>query len=314
MSHFGKRSHRAGFTLIEMLVVIAIISILAAGLVVAVAGVMDKTQRKKTISTIEVLKTALNSYKNTFGVLPPVFGGSNGAGGEPSVVYAATERQISGSGQLSRSTVPSLSAIERNQAIRVYLEHTWEGYGDPFIPGSAQLPREDTDGDLIREYTDGWGLPLVFNRPGDDHFNDIDVNGNEIEGRFSTAPPTDRSGFNLDASKWPFEIYSFGSDNIDGYGGHPDHGDDIVSCALRQSVEGLRVPSSSRKIFVISIACARRTPASGPSRRNSTGLSTATPIVARFTSIRAPGILVSFACNSSTHSSVTEASVVLTIR
>jgi prepilin-type N-terminal cleavage/methylation domain-containing protein len=216
---------RAGFTLIEMLVVIGIMSVLMAGLVVAVVGVMEKTHYKKTVTTIEMLKTALSDYKNTFGGYPPVFGGPGGGAPDSQVYQVAAENQVAGRATLTLSSSSTLSEVDRNQALRVYLEHGFEGVrGTPIIPSTAQLNRADTDGDGIREYVDGWGLALVFNRPGKDHFDDIDGDGRVIEGRYSTeAEP------GVNPSKWVFEIYSLGSNNIDDYSGHPDHGDDVIS-------------------------------------------------------------------------------------
>ncbi len=66
-----KRTLRHGFTLVEMLVVVAIIGILA-GLITAAATVAIKTA-KKAVITMEFtqLDQALKAYKDKYGEYPP---------------------------------------------------------------------------------------------------------------------------------------------------------------------------------------------------------------------------------------------------
>ncbi len=64
--------HRAGFTLIEILVVVAIIGILVALLGVAVTGVRLRAQEEKTISLMKRLETGVQTYITRYNAPPPV--------------------------------------------------------------------------------------------------------------------------------------------------------------------------------------------------------------------------------------------------
>lgn len=65
---------RAGFTLVEMLVVVAIIGILAA-LTLRVTGYVNRqVGSKRTVQKLEQLRNALAEYYSTYGMYPPVSG------------------------------------------------------------------------------------------------------------------------------------------------------------------------------------------------------------------------------------------------
>jgi prepilin-type N-terminal cleavage/methylation domain-containing protein len=67
----SKSEKRAAFTLIELLVVIAIMAILAA-FTFPVLGALKRQQYVKTATAeMEQIKTALDNYKNKYGVYPP---------------------------------------------------------------------------------------------------------------------------------------------------------------------------------------------------------------------------------------------------
>ncbi len=86
----NRRSPRRGFTLIELLAVIAIVAILTALLLPAVQQAREAARSMHCKSAIKQLATALHSYAETHGQIPPaaVFVGPSSRGG----------RSLSGSG------------------------------------------------------------------------------------------------------------------------------------------------------------------------------------------------------------------------
>jgi prepilin-type N-terminal cleavage/methylation domain-containing protein len=69
--HPGRPPARAGFTLIEILVVVIVISILLALLVPALTGVKAKANEAKVVVEIKQLESAISAFKVKYGVEPP---------------------------------------------------------------------------------------------------------------------------------------------------------------------------------------------------------------------------------------------------
>jgi len=74
----SRRSAPAGFTLAEMLIVIVIISILAALSLWGVMAAMRKAKIAAVVMEVVQLETALENYKSKFGEYPPDFAGLAG--------------------------------------------------------------------------------------------------------------------------------------------------------------------------------------------------------------------------------------------
>ena len=66
-----RKRAQSGFTLVELIIVIAIILILMALLVVAIQTVMTKAQYAKTEAIVKLLDDGCRTYKIEFGVFPP---------------------------------------------------------------------------------------------------------------------------------------------------------------------------------------------------------------------------------------------------
>lgn len=64
-------SRRKGFTLVELLVVITIITLLVSLLVVLISNVIDKARYAKTIATVKLLDNGCRQYRIDFNVFPP---------------------------------------------------------------------------------------------------------------------------------------------------------------------------------------------------------------------------------------------------
>jgi len=119
---------RRPFTMIEILVVIAIIGILAALAFTVYPSVVSNSRKKRTISQIASLELALQQYKDDYGYYP-----LNGAG-EP-VLLDSSEASFWTTLQ-DPGGAPYLPDIERN-----------------FVQ----------DGNI---YLDGWSRPLAYCAPG----------------------------------------------------------------------------------------------------------------------------------------------------
>ncbi len=75
-----RHSNKPGFTLVELLVVISIISVLAGLILVNVAGVRERAADARRKSDLRQFKTALQLYHNDFQSYPIGDGGLDGCG------------------------------------------------------------------------------------------------------------------------------------------------------------------------------------------------------------------------------------------
>lgn len=72
-----KKTKSKGFTLIELMVVIAIISLLSSIVLASLKGVRERAVLNKAVSEMKSLQTALELYKNQFGIYPGELSGSS---------------------------------------------------------------------------------------------------------------------------------------------------------------------------------------------------------------------------------------------
>jgi general secretion pathway protein G len=119
---------RAGFTLIEILVVLFIVSILASLLLVAIAAVRQRTQIQRTTILQTEIAGALERYQSDYRDYPPT----------------DTEDGLQGAEQLYEAL--------RNK-----------DKGGPYLPGSFVTCDEDRDGKL--EAADVWGRAFRYLHP-----------------------------------------------------------------------------------------------------------------------------------------------------
>ena len=68
---------RKGFTLIEMMVVVAIVGVLAAALTPQISNFIYKAKVSATSSSLKNFKMALDMMINDLGVKPPLYGGTD---------------------------------------------------------------------------------------------------------------------------------------------------------------------------------------------------------------------------------------------
>ena len=86
---------RRGYTLIEMLVVLAIISILSSLLMVGILAARKRFQEQRTEATLKLLRYAVERYENDFHEYPATLGDDGLAGGEM-LLKALTTREKNG--------------------------------------------------------------------------------------------------------------------------------------------------------------------------------------------------------------------------
>lgn len=146
---------RASFTLVELLVVMAIIAILVALTLAAASGVMTKAARSRAASEVQAMSTALEGYKTDNGIYPQsdgvlltnVYTASDGT----STAYQtnSTLLYVALSGQTNYSTPPasgtkSYMNFKANQLANLtgpysYIKDPWN-YSYGYSTGDNKTP------------------------------------------------------------------------------------------------------------------------------------------------------------------------------
>jgi len=66
-----RKNSYAGFTLVELLVVVAIIGVLVALLLLAIQAAREAARRMQCVNKLKQVTLALHSYEDAHGVFPP---------------------------------------------------------------------------------------------------------------------------------------------------------------------------------------------------------------------------------------------------
>jgi prepilin-type N-terminal cleavage/methylation domain-containing protein len=84
------QSHRAGFTLVELLIVVTIIGLLASLAIPSISGAMKRAQVTQASSMCAQVKTAITAYNTEYGTWPYDKGTPDGSGTTPSLTTLST--------------------------------------------------------------------------------------------------------------------------------------------------------------------------------------------------------------------------------
>jgi prepilin-type N-terminal cleavage/methylation domain-containing protein len=160
----ASRRRRAGFTLVELLTVIAIIGILAALLLPVLSAVKKRAQMVKAQTEMQALATAIQAYDSAYGRFPTsqnpgngdfTYGGSvlanAGFTGASTTTNSEVIAILMDLTNYPGTTTPTINAnYKKNPQQTIFL--TAKMSGDTFSPGVGT--------DLV--YRDPWGNPYII--------------------------------------------------------------------------------------------------------------------------------------------------------
>lgn len=140
------RQRLSGFTLLEMMIVIAIIAVLAGLLLAVVPAVMGSSQGKVARAQIAAIMQALSEYEGHFGEYPPstlpISGGNGINEGSECLVICLSHRKLSSSPMadaerlinLDRDQAPGpLSLLADSTIASAELFEISDPFGNPFV-------------------------------------------------------------------------------------------------------------------------------------------------------------------------------------
>jgi prepilin-type N-terminal cleavage/methylation domain-containing protein len=198
------RRHRAGFTLVELLTVIAIIAILAALLLPVLSAVKQKALKVKAQTEIQGLVTAIQAYDSAYGRFP-VSPAAQAAASANAGNAAAQNGDFTYGGAFGVTTVQTTGLFLTNSEVIAILMNltNYPGTTTPTINTNYQKNPQQTvflaakfSGDTI---SPGVGTDLVYRDPwGNPYVITMDLNYDEMcEDAFYGLPAVNNiSGIN----------------------------------------------------------------------------------------------------------------------
>ena len=149
-----KGTRSTGFTLVELLITIAIIVVLASLVTVGVMSAKQKTIISTTKTQLDGIRTALTMYESDNGVYP--YGDGNG----PSSKTAPKSRDDSGNAKM----VMALLGIDENG----------NKVGTPYWSAKEQGLGESVSIPGAKVALDGWKVPFIYRSACDEDGNERD--------------------------------------------------------------------------------------------------------------------------------------------
>lgn len=187
---------RSGFTLVELLVVIAVIAVLTGLALPAISAVRTRSQVRETEATLDRIKLALATYQNDFGDYPPSIGRPLGL-------------QLNGSNDGAELMLRCLSTRARSGPY-LQLDDRMLGNTDGDRLRSGADPTRSSFGtpDLL-EPLDSWQNPIVYI-----HNTQYDAGGNAVlrEGGLAAVPASKSPETKQYHGLTTFQLWSAGPD------------------------------------------------------------------------------------------------------
>jgi prepilin-type N-terminal cleavage/methylation domain-containing protein len=158
----GLRSAR-GFTLVELLTVVAILSVLVMLSVGAIQGARNHIARKATLELFTALDAALQQYYGDWGRYP---WDASSLGSD----FQADYGQVTSDYLPLASKAPKVPDAEVPQETRdamFYAAMTMTQRHGPYYRGAttASRPRKTTTGETYLVFVDGWGRKVLYGTP-----------------------------------------------------------------------------------------------------------------------------------------------------
>jgi len=185
---------RDGFTIVELLIVIAIIAILMGLLMPTIAAIRQRSKVAATRTLMEGLTTALNRYYVDFEEYPPSTLSLKGGAADPASLYTYL------CGKDGRGIVSRGGASGK------------ETRYDPYMTVPPELLRRQTDGTVV--VMDSWGKDFVYY-----NCREYTLQQRELNKEYITCPETQNPN--------SFDIFSVGPDRLEDK--HPELIDDIAN-------------------------------------------------------------------------------------